>query len=106
LPFVSPVYFPMVMVLLQLLVFTFSPDYFHKQFEPPEALIYWTGMTVLGMLSVLQNWNLIPILGLATCCYLLTGMSANNWFWFFVWFGIGLLVYFAYGYKKSKLARG
>lgn len=106
LPFVSPVYFPMVMVLVQLLVFTFSPDYFHKQFEPPEALIYWTGMTVLGMLSVLQNWNLIPILGLATCCYLLTGMSANNWFWFFVWFGIGLLVYFAYGYKKSKLARG
>ena len=36
----------------------------------------------------------------------LTGMTANNWFWFFVWFGIGLLVYFAYGYKKSKLARG
>jgi hypothetical protein len=38
--------------------------------------------------------------------YLLTGMSASNWKWFFIWFGIGLVVYFMYGYRKSKLAIG
>lgn len=106
LPFIAPVYFPIVLACLQLLIFLLSPEYFSNQFEQPEMLIYWILMMALGILAILYNWNLIPVLGLATCGYLLTGMSANNWFWFFAWFGIGLLVYFTYGYKKSKLARG
>jgi amino acid transporter len=106
LPFISPVYFPMLLALVQMLIFLFSSDYFFKQWENPIIISYWLLMIVLAILSGMKNWNLIPVLGLATCGYLLTGMSANNWFWFFIWFGMGLLVYFAYGYKKSKLARG
>jgi len=47
---------------------------------------------------------LIPVLGLLSCCYLLTGMAVSNWLWFSVWLVIGLLCYFAYGYRHSKLA--
>jgi len=44
-------------------------------------------------------------MGLITCMYLLTGMTKSNWAWFIGWLGIGLIVYFIYGYKKSKLAQ-
>jgi hypothetical protein len=32
-------------------------------------------------------------------------MTHNNWFWFGLWFAIGLLIYFFYGMKRSKLER-
>jgi len=36
---------------------------------------------------------------------LLTGMKKENWIWFAGWFVIGLILYFAYGYRKSNLAK-
>lgn len=66
--------------------------------------LYW--FVFLPLLSVIAMWknaSLIPLLGLAFCAYLLTGMEASNWQWFFLWFGIGLVVYFAYGYRNSQL---
>jgi hypothetical protein len=51
-----------------------------------------------------KNLSLIPVLGLVSCCYLLTGMAVSNWMWFGVWLVIGLVIYFCYGYRKSKLA--
>jgi amino acid transporter len=106
LPYIKPVYFPLILLLVQLLIMIMSPSFFYQQADNPVIVFYWLLMVILAVLAIWKNWNLIPVLGLATCGYLLTGMSANNWFWFFVWFGIGLLVYFAYGYKRSKLARG
>ena len=44
------------------------------------------------------------MMGLITCMYLLTGMTKNNWAWFIGWLALGLIIYFLYGYKKSKLA--
>ena len=58
---------------------------------------------VLCVLAFLKNLSLIPLIGLSSCLYLLTGMSHNNWFWFLLWFAIGLIIYFSYGYKNSKL---
>jgi len=57
----------------------------------------------LCVLAFVKNLSLIPLMGLSSCLYLLTGMSHNNWFWFLVWFGIGMIIYFSYGYKNSKL---
>jgi hypothetical protein len=31
-------------------------------------------------------------------------IPAVSWLWFFVWMGIGLVIYFLYGKQKSKLA--
>ena len=66
--------------------------------------LYWMLLLGLSVMSYQRNWSLIPLLGLSICAYLLTGMKANNWYWFFGWFGIGLLVYFSYGFRRSKLA--
>jgi amino acid transporter len=67
-------------------------------------LIYWPLTLVVVVLAHIRNWSLIPVLGLLSCCYLLTGMAVSNWFWFAVWLIIGLCCYFAYGYRHSKLA--
>ena len=60
---------------------------------------------VLCVLAFVRNLSLIPLIGLCSCLYLLTGMSHNNWFWFILWFGIGMVIYFSYGYRNSKLNR-
>lgn len=67
-------------------------------------VIFWLLMVLLALFTVIKNYSLIPLMGVSTCLYLLTGMTLSNWLWFGAWLGIGLVVYFLYGYKKSKLA--
>ncbi len=67
------------------------------------TILFWALCLLLAGFAYVKNWSLIPLLGLSTCCYLLTGMTAQNWLWFFVWFGIGLVVYFAYSRRHSRL---
>ena len=68
------------------------------------TVIFWVLMIILCFFAFARNYSLIPMLGLSTCLYLLTGMSKNNWEWFGSWLVLGLIIYFLYGYKKSKLA--
>ena len=66
-------------------------------------LIFWPLTIVLALAAHVKNWSLVPLLGLVSCCYLLTGMAVSNWSWFAVWLVIGLVCYFLYGYRHSKL---
>jgi APA family basic amino acid/polyamine antiporter len=47
---------------------------------------------------------LIPILGIVVCVYLMSGLPFPTWIRFGVWLLIGLVIYFLYGYRKSRLA--
>ncbi len=67
-------------------------------------IIFWLSAIALAIFSFIKKYSLIPLMGLITCLYLLTGMTKANWLWFLAWLAIGLIVYFAYGFKKSKLA--
>ncbi|MEQ1554967.1 MAG: amino acid permease [Ferruginibacter sp.] len=67
-------------------------------------ILFFILMLMLAVFTFIKNYSLIPLLGVASCLYLLTGMTLANWLWFGAWLGIGLVVYFLYGYKKSKLA--
>jgi len=67
-------------------------------------IIFWISAILLSIITFIKKYSLIPLMGLITCLYLLTGMTAMNWAWFGAWLGLGLIVYFIYGYKKSKLA--
>lgn len=68
----------------------------------PMIVFYLVWITI-AIFSFIKNYSLIPVLGLLSCCYLLTGMGWTNWMMFGVWLVIGLIVYLLYGYKKSKL---
>ena len=67
-------------------------------------IIFWLSAIILSVFAFIKRFSLIPLMGLTTCLYLLTGMTKSNWAWFLSWLVIGVIFYFLYGYKKSKLA--
>jgi basic amino acid/polyamine antiporter, APA family len=46
---------------------------------------------------------LFPLLGVASCIFLMTGLPAITWIRFVVWLLIGFVVYFTYSFKHSML---
>lgn len=68
-------------------------------------IIFWCSAIILAVMAFIKKYSLIPLMGLITCMYLLTGMTKSNWAWFLGWLLIGLVIYFIYGYKKSRLAQ-
>ena len=67
-------------------------------------IIFWISALLLAVFAFVKKYSLIPLMGVITCMYLLTGMSKSNWVWFIGWLVLGIIIYFLYGYKKSKLA--
>jgi amino acid transporter len=67
-------------------------------------IIFWLSALILSGFSLVKKYSFIPLMGVITCMYLLTGMSKSNWIWFIGWLVLGIVFYFMYGYRKSKLA--
>ncbi len=67
-------------------------------------LVFVAIAIVTAIFSFIKKYSSIPVLGALSCLYLMIEIPPVSWFWFFVWMGTGLLVYFLYGYRKSKLA--
>ncbi|MCB9251101.1 MAG: hypothetical protein H6605_01420 [Flavobacteriales bacterium] len=47
--------------------------------------------------------SLIPVLGTLSCLYLMSEIDHLSWMRFGVWLLIGLVIYFGYSIKRSKL---
>lgn len=128
LPYISGQYiFPLIVVGSMVLASSLSKNYFANIFNfdfsgnadyangkisfmdaaTPNItlIIFWICAVLLAIASFLKKYSLIPLMGLITCLYLLTGMTKDNWAWFLGWLAIGLVIYLLYGYKKSKLAQ-
>jgi amino acid transporter len=87
-----------------------NPDYVSGKISFMDAattqislIIFWIACICIAVAAFLKSYSLIPLLGLTTCMYLLTGMTKSNWAWFLSWLVIGLVIYFLYGRKRSKL---
>ena len=112
-PFVSSKYaFPAILVVLLAVFLVWQPHFFQDllDWSHPEEREFRISVTVFLVINVLlavwafiKNPNLIPLLGLSSCLYLLTGMTHDNWFWFGLWFALGLIIYFGYGKRHSLL---
>ncbi len=59
--------------------------------------------TLIGIESFRKNLSLLPVLGLLANFYLMTELGISNWMFFFFWLAGGLIIYFLYGVKHSKL---
>ncbi len=120
--------FPLIVLAAMVLVLTLSKGYFTNLFNfdfssnadytsgkagwwkvatPQISLIvFWLIAIAMAIVTFVKKYSLIPLMGVITCLYLLTGMTSSNWIWFLGWMAMGLLFYFLYGYKNSKLATG
>lgn len=58
---------------------------------------------ILTFFAILRKWSLIPVLGLLTNLYLMAHLGITNWMRFGIWLVIGLVIYFSYGIRRSKL---
>lgn len=58
---------------------------------------------VIAIASYIKKLSLIPVLGMTCCLYLMIEIPTSSWIVFFGWMAFGLVLYFCYGYWKSKL---
>jgi APA family basic amino acid/polyamine antiporter len=82
-----------------------------KKFESGWALfkhkipmwIFFVLCLLITYQCIVKNLSLIPVLGLLSCLYMMCELGISNWIGFGIWLVIGLVVYFLYGFKHSKL---
>ena len=48
----------------------------------------------------------VPLGGILICGYLMYSLPADTWFRLAIWMGLGLVIYFVYGRRHSKLSQG
>jgi APA family basic amino acid/polyamine antiporter len=66
-------------------------------------IVFVIAAIVIALFSFLRNYSIIPVLGVLCCMYLMIEIPAKSWMVFFGWMSFGLLIYFLYGFRKSKL---
>ncbi len=65
--------------------------------------IFIISLLGLAFWSYKENLSLIPLLGLISCLYMMAELSVWNWIYFTVWLLLGLVIYFGFSRKNSKL---
>ena len=60
---------------------------------------------IITWFCITKNLSLIPVLGLLSCLYMMCELGISNWIGFGIWLVVGLVVYFLYGFKHSKLGQ-
>ncbi|RCH56543.1 amino acid transporter [Mucilaginibacter hurinus] len=80
----------------------FADDNVHHKFP---FMLFILLSVALTAASFIKKLSLIPVLGLLSCFYLMAELEYESWIRFLIWLGVGLVIYFTYGYKNSALAK-
>jgi amino acid transporter len=67
---------------------------------------YWIFIMIALLMSYYcfkHSFSLIPVLGMMSCLYMMSELGLKNWIGFSLWLVTGLLIYFGYSQKHSKL---
>jgi basic amino acid/polyamine antiporter, APA family len=67
------------------------------------SILFWILFVVLSILTFKNRYSAIPVLGMITNFYLMTQLNFTNWAAFIIWLLFGLVIYFLYGRKHSRL---
>jgi amino acid transporter len=65
--------------------------------------IFLISLIGLAFWAFKDNLSLIPLLGLVSCLYMMAELSVWNWIYFTIWLLLGLVIYFGFSRKNSKL---
>jgi APA family basic amino acid/polyamine antiporter len=97
--------YPVMLIGAIVLILVKAPEHFGTLLtaEGFPMAIFWVVAIIVAIYTFRNKFSLIPVLGLISCFYLMAQESPSNWLRFLIWLGAGLVVYFSYGYRKSKL---
>jgi len=102
--FIVPVLFVAgVIVFWKPMLGLFSGENAHENFP---MFLFIILAAVLTVIVFIKDLSLIPVLGLMSCFYLMTQLGYTNWLRFLIWLVLGLIIYFTYSYKNSRLGKG
>lgn len=104
-PYINGKYIIGVVLLAVLTYAVMGTNFLETLGNKPLLIVFWVVWAVLAVQGFRYNFSLLPVIGVLTNLYLMTELGASNWQIFGIWLVLGLLVYFAYGYRKSKLAK-
>lgn len=76
---------------------------FHDYKDTLPYFLFMIVAFILAVLSFMKNLSLIPVMGLLSSLYLMTELGYQNWERFLIWLAVGLVIYFTYSYKNSRL---
>ena len=103
-PYINGKYIIGVVLLAVFTYVVMSTDFLETLENKPLLIVFWLVWFVLAVQGFRYNFSLLPVIGVLTNLYLMTELGASNWQIFGIWLVLGLIVYFSYGYRKSKLA--
>ncbi len=86
----------------QFLSFNALVNFLHSDRAVPYSFFIVISI-VVTINAIRLKWSLIPVLGLITNLYLMSELGITNWLRFGIWLVIGLVLYFSYGIRKSRL---
>ena len=98
---------PGLMIAAFALIASYAPEHFKNLFtlDGLPMLLFWTVAILVTIFTFLRNFSVIPVLGLISCFYLMAQETYVVWIRFLAWLIIGLVIYFLYSYKNSKLSK-
>ncbi|EEI94058.1 amino acid permease [Sphingobacterium spiritivorum ATCC 33300] len=67
------------------------------------VIIFWLVWIGMSFYAFRLNFSLLPTTGILINLYLMTELGASNWIIFILWLVAGLVIYFMYGYRHSRL---
>ena len=107
-PYINAKYiYPLIYILVLILFYDRTTQAFSnilsEGYQEILFVIFIVLAGVLAILSFLKNYSLIPVMGVACCLYLMVEIPAKSWLVFIGWMAFGLIIYFSYGNKNSKL---
>jgi basic amino acid/polyamine antiporter, APA family len=106
-PFVNGKFLvPAMYIAAVVLIITYTDGYFKSiaTLETSPMLLFWLVTTIVTVYTFIRSFSLIPVLGLISCFYLMAQETHLVWFRFLAWLIIGLVIYFLYSYKNSRLS--
>ncbi|MBP6478132.1 MAG: amino acid transporter, partial [Chitinophagaceae bacterium] len=66
---------------------------------------FWIIAIIVAVMAFVKKFSLLPVLGMISCFYLMSQETHKVWMRFIIWLAAGLVIYFIYSYKHSKLAK-
>jgi basic amino acid/polyamine antiporter, APA family len=100
--------YPALVIAAVILIVTNVPSHFQKDIFTKDTwpmAAFWLIALIMAVLSFTKKLSLLPVLGMISCFYLMAQETHKVWMRFLIWLVIGLVIYFLYSYRHSKLGK-